>query len=144
MSQSLSVLPHSFVIARLDAQAVVPAAIWSSQGFLSVSRTDEELSVVCSEDVAVTFDKVDRGWRALKIHGPLQFDQVGILASLADPLAAAGIGIFAVSTFDTDYILVKQATLSAALSALQGAGHEVVGSQIAQAASASRPRRRRL
>ena len=127
MSQSFSVLPHSFLIARLDPQATVPADVWSSQGFLSVSRTSDELSVVCSEDVVAPFDKADRGWRALKIHGPFEFDQVGILASLAQPLAAAGIGIFAVSTFDTDYILVKQENLSTALSALQGAGHAVVG-----------------
>lgn len=66
---------------------------------------------------------MDGGWRALKLHGPFAFDAVGILAALLAPLAQAGIGIFAVSTFDTDYLLVKAADLPRAMATLQAAGH---------------------
>ena len=98
----------------------------ASPGFLSITRTADELSIVCAEDVAVGFARVDRAWRAIKVQGPFAFDQTGVLASFLDPLAVAAIGIFAVSTFDTDYILVKSANLEAAVAALKGAGHRLL------------------
>ena len=67
----------------------------------------------------------ERGWRCLKVHGPLDFSQTGILSSLAEPLAKAGLGIFAVSTYDTDYLLVKANELHKAVRALRQAGHRV-------------------
>jgi len=98
-----------------------------SPGFLSITRTEDELSIVCAEDVAAGLARVDSGWRAMKVQGPFAFDQTGILASFLDPLAVAAIGIFAVSTFDTDYILVKSENLAKALAALKQAGHHLIG-----------------
>ena len=90
---------------------------------MSITRTADEVSIVCPESVVPDGVIAERGWRVLKLRGPFAFDDVGILASFAAPLAAAGISLFAVSTFDTDYILIKSAALPAALTALRAAGH---------------------
>jgi len=127
MTQSFSVLLQSFAIARLEPGAELPSAVLVSPGFLSITRTEDELSIVCAEDVAAGLARVDSGWRAMKVQGPFAFDQTGILASFLDPLAVAAIGIFAVSTFDTDYILVKSENLAKALAALKQAGHHLIG-----------------
>ena len=99
---------------------------WAIEGgFFSVTRTGDELSVVCPEVVVPGDARSEGGWRALKLEGPFEFSEVGVLASVAAPLAEAGVGIFAVSTFDTDYVLVKEEQLSPAVAALRGRGHEV-------------------
>ena len=126
MTHSFSILRQNFAIARLEPNADLPSAVLASPGFLSITRTADELSIVCAEDVAVGFARVDRAWRAIKVQGPFAFDQTGVLASFLDPLAVAAIGIFAVSTFDTDYILVKSANLEGAVAALKGAGHRLL------------------
>lgn len=126
MSHSFSILPQSFAIARLEPSAVLPSAVLASPGFLSITRTADELSIVCAEDVAAGLARVDKAWRAIKVQGPFAFDQAGVLASFLEPLAVAAIGIFAVSTFDTDYILVKSANLEGAVAALKGAGHRLL------------------
>jgi len=127
MTQSFSVLLQSFAIARLEPGTELPSAVLASPGFVSLTRTEDELSIVCAEDVAAGLPRVDTGWRAVKVQGPFAFDQTGILASFLDPLAVAAIGIFAVSTFDTDYILVKSENLAKALAALKQAGHHLIG-----------------
>ncbi|WP_287595808.1 ACT domain-containing protein [Thermomonas sp.] len=126
MPLRLSLLPQTYVIARLAADAPVPAGVLEAADFVSVSRTAEELSIVCPQEVAPPAPKLDGGWRTLKLHGPFAFDEVGILAALLEPLAEAGIGIFAVSTFDTDYLLVKATDLPRAMATLRGAGHSLV------------------
>ncbi|WP_028839957.1 ACT domain-containing protein [Thermomonas fusca] len=126
MPLRLSLLPQTYVIARLAADAPVPAGVLEAADFVSVSRTAEELSIVCPQEVAPPAPKLDGGWRTLKLHGPFAFDEVGILAALLAPLAEAGIGIFAVSTFDTDYLLVKATDLPRAMATLRGAGHSLV------------------
>ena len=126
MPLRLSLLPQTYVIARLAADAPVPAGALEAADFVSVSRTAEELSIVCPQEVAPPAPKLDGGWRTLKLHGPFAFDEVGILAALLAPLAEAGIGIFAVSTFDTDYLLVKATDLPRAMATLRGAGHSLV------------------
>ncbi|MFG3693474.1 ACT domain-containing protein [Stutzerimonas stutzeri] len=126
MSYSFSVLLQNFVIARLEPNADLPSAVLASPGFLSITRTADELSIVCAEDVAAGLARVDKAWRAIKVQGPFAFDQTGVLASFLDPLAVAAIGIFAVSTFDTDYILVKSANLDGAVAALKDAGHRLL------------------
>lgn len=126
MTQSFSVFPQSFAIARLEPDAELPSAVLASPGFVSLTRTEDELSIVCAEDVTAGLPRVDSGWRAIKVQGPFAFDETGILASFLDPLAVAGIGIFAVSTFDTDYILVKQANLKQVVAVLLGAGHRLL------------------
>ena len=119
---SLSILPETFAICRLEPSAPTPA--WAHSGpFLSVTRTPAELSVVCPDAAAPPGVAANRGWRAIAVAGTLDFGLTGVLASLASPLAAAGVSIFAVSTYDTDYVLVKDETLGRAVEALAAAGH---------------------
>lgn len=105
----LEVLSRHFAIVKLDPAAPVP------EKFFSVTRTPEELSVV--------YETPEGEWRCLKVEGPLDFSLVGILASIVEPLARAGIPIFAISTFDTDHVLVKVDKVDAAIAALETAGH---------------------
>lgn len=123
-SLALRVLPGRFAVCRLPAGAESPE--WAeSEAFSSVSRTAEETSVVC-EAASVPADvRCDRDWRALMVAGPLDFGLTGVLLSIARPLADAGVSIFAVSTFDTDYVLVKEPVLDTAVRALVAAGHDV-------------------
>ena len=115
-----TLLDGLFAVARLDADADVPP--WAHRGaFTSITRTPHELSIVCPEEAVPPEVQVEPGWRALKVPGPIPFEQVGVLAGLAAPLAAAGISIFALSTYDTDYVLVKEADLDRALAALGAA-----------------------
>src|SRR6266852_4071626 len=141
----LSLLPERFAISRLAADAPIPA--WTTQGpFFSVTRTGDELSIVTELSLvpsgvqsqpgcprtdnkpnglgaSPTAAEPVRGWRVLKVHGPFVLSEIGVLAALATPLAEARISIFAVSTFDTDYLLVASETLPAAIAALERAGH---------------------
>jgi len=94
-------------------------------GFFSVTRTHEELSIVCPESVIPVDVKQESGWRMLKVEGPLEFGLTGVLASIATPLAQAGISIFSIATFNTDYVLVKDALVAEAVKALHAAGHTV-------------------
>jgi hypothetical protein len=111
-------------ICRLDATSPVPD--WAIEGnFFSVTRTGDELSVVCPEEAVPNDARSEGGWRAPKLDGPFEFSEVGVLASLAAPLAEARVGIFVVSTFDTDYVLVKEEQLQPAVAAVRGRGHEV-------------------
>ena len=122
---TLSVLEGNYAITKLSPAEAVPD--WAGRGqFWSVTRTREELSVVCAEaDIpeAVTSDK---GWRLLRVHGPLDFSLTGVIVSLARPLAEAGVSVFVISTYDTDYLLVKDERLDRALAVLIESGHEVL------------------
>jgi hypothetical protein len=96
-------------------------------GFFSITRTPDELSVVAEHTRIPSGTPTDGGWCALKVEGPLPLSAVGVLHSITGPLAGAGISIFAVSTHDTDYILVKMEAMRRAVQALSAAGHLVVG-----------------
>jgi hypothetical protein len=127
--QIFSVLPGTYAICRLPANAPLPA--WAGSAFASVTRTADELSIVCEErrlppDLDGVEVRVERGWALLKLHGPFPLDAIGVLASVAKPLAEAGISLFAVSTFDTDYILVKKVHAKQAIAALTLAEHRLV------------------
>ena len=120
----LSVLPQRFAVCRLDSDDVI--SNWLTEcDFWSVTRTDEELSVVLPEASVPASWKSEKGWRCLKVQGPLDFSLTGILASLASPLAEASISIFAISTYDSDYILVRVHDLEAAKKVLSDAGHAI-------------------
>jgi len=120
----LSVLPQRFAVCRFDADDVIPD--WLMEGdFWSVTRTDEELSFVVPEASVPTTWESERGWRCLKVLGPLDFSLTGILVSLASPLAEAGISIFAISTYDTDYLLVRDHDLEETRKVLSDAGHAI-------------------
>jgi hypothetical protein len=121
---TLSVLPETLAICRLEREARIPE--WATGDFVSITRTRDELSIVCDERHAPPGVKADRGWRALKIEGPLDLSLTGVLASIAVPLAEARINIFAISTFDTDYVLVKADRVTEAIGVLRRAGHRVL------------------
>jgi hypothetical protein len=111
-------------VCRLDAGDPLPD--WARPGdLLAIIRTREELSVVCHEADVPTGITAEAGWRMLKVAGPLEFSMVGVLSSIAEPMAAAGVSIYTISTYDTDYILVKEKDLKTALGALWQAGHRV-------------------
>jgi diadenosine tetraphosphate (Ap4A) HIT family hydrolase len=120
----LHVRPERLAIARLDAKSDVPP--WASgPGFTSVTRTDEELSVVCPEERVPGGVTCSRGWRALSFDGPFALTETGVLASVTAPLAEARVSLFAVATFDTDHVLVHEDQLDDAIRALVGAGHRI-------------------
>jgi hypothetical protein len=120
----LEVMPETLAVCRLEPDARVPE--WASKaGFVTISRTNDELSITAVQDAVPDGVRCERDYRALRVRGPLPLDLIGILASIAEPLARAGLSIFAISTFDTDYVLVKAKELDAALLALRGAGHRV-------------------
>ncbi len=121
---TLTVLPDRYAICRLDARAAVPEWV-SGDDFVSISRTRDELSIVCLERNLPPGINGARGWRVLKCEGPLDFALTGIVASLAEPLADAGIPIFPIATHDTDYMLVKEPHLEIAVNALTSYGHAV-------------------
>lgn len=120
----LEVLPWALAVCRLNADSPLPD--WVPAGtFVSITRTSDELSVVCLEEAVPPEVRCEKGWRCLRVEGPLEFSEVGILASLTAVLAAAGVSLFAVSTFDTDYLLVGDRDLEPSVTALHGAGHRV-------------------
>lgn len=122
---TLTLYPEDFVVCQLPASEPVLPSMFEGR-FASVSKTEDELSVVCDERFAPASAKVDKGWRAFKLHGPFAFDEIGIVASLAVPLAEAEVGIFVISTFDTDYLLVKTDQLYTVLLVLRDKGHSIL------------------
>ncbi len=123
---TLTVLEGRFALCRLPAGSEVPPWIAQADTFLTVSRTPTELSVVADESAVPTGIVAQRGYRALRVEGPLPLGLVGVLAAIATPLAAAGVPIFPIATYDTDYLLVPGAQLASAVSALLVAGHRVI------------------
>ena len=123
-SLNLELLSGTYAVCRLEADAPPPA--WALSGrFVSLTRTDAELSVVCPEEGVPPDVRAEAGWRCLRVKGPLGFGLTGILASLAAPLASSGVSIFVVSTYDTDYLMVQQRDLDRGVDALRRAGHAV-------------------
>jgi hypothetical protein len=129
------VIRTPLVVCRLAPDTDI--STWASKAeFFSATRTRDELSIVCSEEACVELfraddqspdaSRVERGWIALKLEGPFPFSMTGVLVSFLHPLAEAQIPIFAISTFATDYVLIKQNDLKQAVKALAAAGHEKV------------------
>ena len=124
----IDVLEGRIAVARLDPGAAVPA--WAyGEPLTSITRTAAELSIVCPANRVPAGVRQESDFRALAVRGPLDFDAVGVLRALAEPLAAAGIPILAISTFDTDYVLVREADLTPAEQALERAGHRLAKSR---------------
>ena len=122
----LVVLGDRLAVCRLPIDQPLPAWANGSKGeFFSATRTPEEVSIILAESHAPEAAKCERGFRPLKVQGPLDFSLVGIVAGLSGTLADAGVSIFAFSTYDTDYVMVKQADLERAVAALRKAGYEV-------------------
>jgi len=126
MPLTLQVIPGDFAVCRLPATEPVPA--WAGSAvFSSVTRTADELSIICPAAQVPAGIKHESGWRLLKLQGPFAFTETGILSAVLAPLAAARIGILATATFDTDYVFVKSGRLEEARRVLVAAGHTVRG-----------------
>ena len=122
---TLTLFPHVLAVCRLDPDVAPPP--WASAGpFTSITRTPGELSIVCLQEGVPEGVRCERGWRYLEVEGPLAFALTGILASLTGALAVAGVSVFAISTFDTDYLLVRDADAERALELLSREGHRVL------------------
>jgi hypothetical protein len=121
----LAVVEGEFGVARLHADD--PAPGWAREGSItSVTRTADELSIVCAAETIPADVRAERGWRCIRVVGPLDFSLTGILASIVGPLAAAKVSVFTLSTYETDYVLVRGPRLGAAIECLRAAGHEVL------------------
>jgi hypothetical protein len=122
----LYALDELYAIVRLEPDAHVPP--WSTRGhFWSITRSDSELSIVCPQDDVPGDASAERGWCALEVAGPLDFSLTGVVSSLVAPLAEEQIPLFLISTFETDYLLVREPDLHRSVEALTSAGHSVDG-----------------
>jgi len=110
----LKELSGLFSIYKLNADETIPAAVYTSD-FLSITRTDEELSIVCREMPDIKNDPVSHNWRCIKILGPLDFSMIGIIHQITKILKKAQISVFVISTYDTDYFLIQQHQFDAAI-----------------------------
>jgi hypothetical protein len=126
---TLEVLPGLLAVCRLSVSQAVPEWVLRLP-FWSITRTEDEMSVVVPEALASPGWKQEVGWRALKVRGPLDFGLIGVLSRLSGALAASNVSLFAISTFDTDYVLVREADLARAVAALQAAGCTVAGGTV--------------
>ena len=117
-------LDGDYAIARLDALLAFPD--WADgAGFVSISRTDDDLSIVCLQSRVPETVKQDRDWTCFKLQGPFAFDETGVVLSVIKPLSENRIGVFVVSTFDGDHLLVKASDAAASVAHLTAAGHTV-------------------
>ncbi|AKB25542.1 hypothetical protein MSMTP_2073 [Methanosarcina sp. MTP4] len=122
---TMSVLDGNFGVCRLAVASKIPE--WALESdFYSITKTSDELSIVCPEAAVPGNVICDRGWKGLKVAGPLDFGLTGILAGISAVLAGKEVSIFAVSTYDTDYILVRKKYLETAVEALEGAGYIIL------------------
>ena len=119
----LALLPLSFAVCRLAPDREIPAWALAHRSLLSITYTDDELSIVCPTASVPEDVRAEKDWRAIKVIGPLDFALTGVLASIATPLAAANIPMFVISTFDTDYVLVKEQHRERAMSILEQNGY---------------------
>ncbi|WP_166243150.1 ACT domain-containing protein [Paenibacillus turpanensis] len=123
----LSLLKENYAIVKLQAGEAIPS--WASEfdgGLLSITYTSDELSIVCNEDkVPIGMKNIEKTWNCLKIEGVLDFSLTGILQLLLRPLAEHKISIFAISTFNTDYLLIKSENIEKAIEVLINEGHEI-------------------
>ena len=122
---SLKILPDRMAVCRFEPAAPLPDWIGES-GFYSITRTEAELTIVCPETRLAPGTTSETGWRCFKVLGPLDFSEIGIIFSLTRPLAENGVSVFVISTFDTDYFMVKQKDLTKAIDALTAEGHKII------------------
>ncbi len=126
MSQlKLKILQGQFSIHRFVSGSEIPSQVYESE-FFTISKTDDEISIVCDSSIQLNSEKISNGWSCFKVIGPLDFSITGILAKLSSSLAEAGISIFAISTYDTDYILVKSEKLQLASETLIRSGYIII------------------
>jgi hypothetical protein len=132
LERRISVWPGRWAVCRLPPDAAIPAWALEPSRLTVVARTDEELSIVAPEPDVPREGRIERGFRVLAMKGPIPFSVTGVIASLAVPLAEAGVSLFPIATYDTDYVLVKDADLERALAALGAGGWEVESFQVSE------------
>jgi hypothetical protein len=115
---SLSILPEKLAIFHLNKKSPIPSWVLENDNFFSITKTPDEISVICNQDKIRPGILAEKDWRAFKVQGPLGFSLTGIVASLSKPLAKAKISIFYISTYETDYILVEEKNLDKAIEVL--------------------------
>ena len=121
---SLSLLPNTFAVCQFHPDNHIP--YWALMGnFVSLTRTNEELSIICQQSNVPGDVDAERGWRCIQVQGAFDFSVVGVHASLAIPLAEANISVLSVATYATDYLLVKEEYVEQALQVLEQAGHAI-------------------
>lgn len=122
---TVTLLTEPVALCRLPMDDAVPGWTAGARAFLTISRTPTELSIVADDSAVPRAVVAERGFRVLRVEGPLPLNLVGVFASMAGPLAEAGVPVFPIATHDTDYLLVRDTTLERAIAALRGAGHVV-------------------
>ncbi|GAB4548353.1 MAG: ACT domain-containing protein [Anaerolineae bacterium] len=120
---TLRLLAGQYAVCQLDAAAAIPA--WAGGAFVAITRTTDELSVVCDQSLVPNGIRAERDWCCLKIVGQLDFGLTGIVAGITHTLAAVGISVFVISTYNTDYVLVRHASLERAMHALSIEGYSI-------------------
>jgi uncharacterized protein len=123
--QRFRALAGHYAVCRLRPDAGVPG--WTGGAFVNITLTDDELAIICPAERVPSDVRAERDWRVLKLVGPFPFTAVGVLASLATPLARAGISLLSIATYDTDYFLVKTEVFDEAVKVLVAAGHTRIG-----------------
>ena len=120
----LTLLKDKYAICSLPNDALIPD--WAlTQSLISITRTKKELTIVCKQDIIPPEIQSDLNWRCFRIDGSFDLNQTGVISSISSPLADAGISIYVISTFDTDYFLVKQQNLDQTISTLSNSGHSL-------------------
>lgn len=122
---NLKLLKDRYSVCRLNRNEEIPKWIFQEE-FFSITRTDEELSIVCLQDKIKENIKCEKDWRILKIEGPLDFSLIGILSRISTLMANNGISIFAISTYDTDYILIKEESINRAIEVLENNNYNII------------------
>ncbi|MBX4268607.1 ACT domain-containing protein [Clostridium estertheticum] len=125
---TMKLLNEKFSVCRLNKNEQIPEWVKNSS-FYSISKTSDELSIVCSQDIIPSNIKCEKDWRILKVEGPLDFSLIGIISSISTILALKRISIFAVSTYDTDYILVKNKDIDNTILALSNERYEIINQE---------------
>ena len=121
---NLLLLPHTYAVCQFHPDKHIP--YWALLGdFVSLTRTNEELSIVCQQNYVPGDIEAERGWRCLQVQGVFGFSEAGVHVSLAIPLAEADISVLAIATYATDYLLIKEEKVERALQVLQQAGHTI-------------------
>ena len=123
--QRFRALPGRYAVCRLNPDSPVPA--WAVGPFVNITLTADELAIICPAEKVPPTVRAERDWRVLKLVGPFPFTAIGVLASLATPLARADISLLSIATYDTDYFLVKSDVFDDAVAVLIAAGHTKIG-----------------
>jgi hypothetical protein len=125
MKLTLTVLPQKYAVCRLEPNGHIPHWALLGDDFISLTRTRDELSIVCLQENVPEETRAERGWRCVKVAGPFDFSLAGVHVSLAIPLAEASISILAIATYETDHLLIQEKDLERAMQVLERAGHRI-------------------